>query len=134
MQQKESDPKVSRRVRDSPHCHCQEYHKKTKLQHNNICGVGLTPDPCSVPNYWSSLCEPCAPRLVDSVGFHVVFLTPLALTIFPSPHLQDFPCSTYVSIGFCQFLEETFLMTIKLGSCLQVQQNITRDIYTELVF
>ena len=60
--------------------------------------------------------------LVDSVGFLVVLLTPLAPTILPPPLLQDSANSKYLAMGLCisfhHLLGEASLMTIMLGSWL----------------
>lgn len=54
--------------------------------------------------------SPYEPRLVDSIGFLVAFLTPLTPTTIPPHVLQDSPNSTCLAGGFCicfhQFVDE----------------------------
>ena len=67
--------------------------KKTKLHNDYMCVEGLG---SSMHVLWlvvQSLWAPEGPRLVDSVGFLVVSLTPLALTILPSSLLKVSPSS-----------------------------------------
>ena len=69
--------------------------------------------------------SPYGPRLVDSVGFLVVSLTPLAPTILPAWLLQDSPSSSYcLSVGLCicfhPLLDETSLMPNAPGTNLLI--------------
>ena len=59
-------------------------------------------------------------RLVDSMGFLVAFLTPLALTILLPLPLQDSQALSNVWLWVCfhQFLNESSLMTVGLGTNL----------------
>lgn len=62
-------------------------------------------------------------RLVDSMGFLVVSLTPLAPTILSPPLSQGSLRSAYcLAVGFCicfyQLLYEIFLVTIRIGTNL----------------
>lgn len=76
---------------------------------------------------------PNGPRLVDSVGFLVASLTPLTPIIL-LPHLpQDSSNVTYcLVVGLCpcfhQLLHEPSLMTVILGSCLQVKQSVISSV------
>lgn len=97
--------------------------------------MGRGPSPfcaCSLVGGSVSL-SPYGPKLVDSVGVLVVFLTSLASLILP-PHLpQNSVSSTYcLALGLClsvyQFLYEASLMRVMFGSCLQLQQNTINSV------
>lgn len=78
--------------RDISSCCCQS-HLKTQLQNCYICAKGLQEfHTCSLVVI-SNFVSPCWTRLVDSVGFLVINVSPLTTTILPSTLLQDFPSS-----------------------------------------
>ena len=103
-------------------------YKKTILHNCNICAGGLGKlcegflvcSSVSVSNY--------GPKLIDSVGFLVVSLTPLAPTILFSffalfVRIPQAPPNC-LAVGFCicfhQRLGEASLMTVELGTSLRV--------------
>jgi hypothetical protein len=98
---------------------------KTKLHISYICVGGLNASHAFSLVGGSVSVSPCGPRSVDSVGFLVVSLTSLAPSILHPSLPQDSLSSAYcLAVGLCicfhQFLGEASLMTVMIGSCLQV--------------
>lgn len=75
---------------------------KTQLNNCYICieGLGLSHS-CSLVDS-SVFISPHGPRIVGSIDFLVVSLTPLAPSILPPPLPQDYPSSTQcLDVGLC---------------------------------
>ena len=77
------------------------------------------------------------PRLVDSVGIFVVTLVPLAaITLLPSLQQDSHaPPTVWLrsSASISRWLGEASLMTVMLGFCLQVEQNIIKSVKDRLL-
>jgi hypothetical protein len=78
-------PKANNRVRDSLCSHCWESYKKTKVHCCNIYAESLRQSHAGFLVVHSVSMIPYEPRLVDSAGFLVVSLMPLAEVSPPHP-------------------------------------------------
>ena len=85
---------------------------KSQLHNCYICEEGRGSIPCIVCGSQFRFVSLSGPRLVDSVGFLVVSLTPLAPPILPPPLPQDSPTSAEcLAVGLCIYSHEL------LGEC-----------------
>lgn len=110
--------KAGNRVRVSCYSRWYESHMKSILHNCYIYSEGLGLSPCMLCDWWFSLCKPLWAQ-VSSIGFLLVSMKPLPLSVFPPPLPHSSQSPAYLWLLNYTFLTSDFILTrtrVRYGS------------------